>query len=422
MKNLVLFHMESLNRINYEMNKEYFKNISGIQKDSLYFTNYFSTATSTFMVMSDLLWQNMRQFEQTCDVKALINGWYRKESVFDVFDKKGYDILVANYPPLYKDEINYCNLLGRNIKTKYYERHAKMIGDVENIVKGDNPFVVYVVDNTGHLYYSDAKKDESNNTLEYWKKGFENIDTTFGKIVDVLKKNDKLENTIIVAYGDHGDDFWGHSLNGGLCHGNEPFTNIINTPLFIYNADIEGKVIDDITQTTDIMDIVIDMLEKGNKEKINREYVFSRNLYANQTFNHKLLNKSYSVANRDYNLIVSKKGLEMYAYHMDFTNQYNLLELFKMDKNGEVTPIEMYDMHVHYRKFFTEKQILDIQKNLRELRDILMSEIKELYRGIKLDGNECRVRMNYFNKINYRKHSEYIFENRKKKVLKKVGR
>ena len=51
-----------------------------------------------------------------------------------------------------------------------------------------------------------------------------------------------------------------------------------------------------------------------------------------------------------------------------------------------------------------------------------MSEIKELYRGIKLDGNECRVRMNYFNKINYRKHSEYIFENRKKKVLKKVGR
>ena len=414
--------MESVNRINYEMNKKYFKNIFKLQSKSLYYTNYFSTATSTFMVVSDLLWKNMKQFENTSDVKELVNGWVQKESVLDDLSKEGYEVLAANYPPLYKDEINYCNLLGKNIKVKYYERHAKLMEDVNGVVSGDAPFLLYVTDNTGHLYYTDVNKDASSNSLEYWQKGFENIDTTFGKIIDAIEKNGKLEDTIIVAYGDHGDDFWGHSLNGGLCHGNEPFANIINTPLIIYNADYEADVVNELVQTTDIFSIINNMLTKSKaKLHVGRKHIFSRNLYANQTFNHKLLNKAYSAANKDYNLIVSKKGLELYAYHLDFTNSYNLLELFNMDKNGMITPIEMYDMHVHFKKFFTEKQIKDIQNNLIELRSILKKEIHRLYKDLELDGNECRLKKSYFNKINYRKRNNYVFQNRKKKLMEKVG-
>ena len=54
MRNIVLIHLESLNYMHYQMNKELFPTLQKWEERSLSFSKYFSTATSTMMVLSDL--------------------------------------------------------------------------------------------------------------------------------------------------------------------------------------------------------------------------------------------------------------------------------------------------------------------------------------------------------------------------------
>lgn len=46
---------------------------------------------------------------------------------------------------------------------------------------------------------------------------------------------------MIIAFGDHGDDFWGHGFNGGYTHGIEPYTPLVHTPAFIFLSVHESR-------------------------------------------------------------------------------------------------------------------------------------------------------------------------------------
>lgn len=54
MRNLLLVHLESLNHMTYQMNQGMFSTLRKWEEKSLVFPRYFSTATSTFMVISDM--------------------------------------------------------------------------------------------------------------------------------------------------------------------------------------------------------------------------------------------------------------------------------------------------------------------------------------------------------------------------------
>ena len=66
MRNLLLIHLESLNDTNYQTNKELFPTLRKWEQKSLSFSRYFSTATSTLMVLSDLAYGGMLHNEP-CD-------------------------------------------------------------------------------------------------------------------------------------------------------------------------------------------------------------------------------------------------------------------------------------------------------------------------------------------------------------------
>lgn len=63
MRNLLLVHLESLNYIVYQANKTIFPTLRYWEQRSLSFCNYFSTATSTMMVLSDLAYGGILQNE-----------------------------------------------------------------------------------------------------------------------------------------------------------------------------------------------------------------------------------------------------------------------------------------------------------------------------------------------------------------------
>ena len=68
-RNLLIIHLESLNLINYRVNRELFPNLHKWEQQSLSFSKYYSTATSTYMVMSDMAYGDMDHHESCGGIK-----------------------------------------------------------------------------------------------------------------------------------------------------------------------------------------------------------------------------------------------------------------------------------------------------------------------------------------------------------------
>src|SRR5690606_30600773 len=101
---------------------------------------------------------------------------------------------------------------------------------------------------------------------------------------------------------------WSHSLNGGFCHAFEPYTTLIHTPCFFYAKDFKPNKVYDLVSLIDLKWSILHLLNiDETKEFIlsgknifteKNDFVFSRNLLANQKRNN-ALRKGYSVTNKD---------------------------------------------------------------------------------------------------------------------------
>ena len=92
--NLVLIHLESLNNLLYRLHPEWFPAIREIEEEGVYFSNYYSSATSTIMVISDLIYGSTDVFEQQRSLTDIKNKKIEIENftLFDILRKKGYGI------------------------------------------------------------------------------------------------------------------------------------------------------------------------------------------------------------------------------------------------------------------------------------------------------------------------------------------
>lgn len=87
-RNLLLIHLESLNYMVYQANKRIFPTLRYWEQKSLSFCNYFSTATSTMMVLSDLAYGGILQNEPCESLTDGLKKYCYKASLFDDLQKK----------------------------------------------------------------------------------------------------------------------------------------------------------------------------------------------------------------------------------------------------------------------------------------------------------------------------------------------
>lgn len=83
-------------------------------------------------------------------------------------------------------------------------------------------------------------------------------DEFIGKLLDGLKDAGLFDNTVIVVFGDHGDEFWEH---GSVAHGHTLFDELVRVPFFIRFPDKirPGAVIDRQVAFVDIMPTLLDL-------------------------------------------------------------------------------------------------------------------------------------------------------------------
>ncbi|UCH95031.1 MAG: sulfatase [Candidatus Aminicenantes bacterium] len=85
-------------------------------------------------------------------------------------------------------------------------------------------------------------------------------DAQIKKLIDFLKNQKKLDNTIIVIFSDHGEEFKEH---GGFGHGHSLYSEVINVPLIMhYPPGIRPNT--RVSQTVVTSDIPITLLELAN--------------------------------------------------------------------------------------------------------------------------------------------------------------
>ena len=90
MKNIVVFCLETLNKKFFKIHSELFPNINRLSTESIVFPHYFSTATSTFMVITDFLFGDTNQFEKSKYLEDIYSVIPQKESFVDRLVKVGY--------------------------------------------------------------------------------------------------------------------------------------------------------------------------------------------------------------------------------------------------------------------------------------------------------------------------------------------
>lgn len=386
-KNYILFHVESLNSIVLQHYSELFPNIRKLINISTYYEKYYSTSTSTYMVVTDLFYGDAKQFEEAKKLEDIFCIKAGKKTLFDFLHSLGYVTKQFCYGNDYEEVSKLKNILCKHEKTWADDSLTcdSFIEAFETSILQLQPFAFFVLDVESHIsrinIYPELENQEVS-SQELFLYRYKRIDETIGLIFDCLKNKNLLGNTVIVLYGDHGDDLWGHGLHDGYMHAIEPYTDMIHCPLLVYNPDFKGGLVDrNLITTLDIYNLSLKCL---NDEIYypNNKVVYSRNLFAAQGICEDSFNKSYSATDGEYLLLVTKNGLKLFYNQIDIFNRRNILDFFEF-YNNSLRPKEKYLglQSGHFKAFMHSREHKRIKDSFFKLRQALEYYVKDLYKG-----------------------------------------
>lgn len=403
-KNIIIIHLESLNNIIYRMNPQLFPNIRKVEEKSVSFRKYFSTATSTLMVMSDLIYGGMNQYEQCRELTEQPKTFEYDTGLLDDLYDRGYETSVFGYP--YANDIFLMKkhkLCGNKVEIIEYSTYEVFWNAFQKAMYSDKKYAIYIANFLSNIGFNNfiEKKNKSYAT-QRWSDGYRFLDDMVGNIFELLAETQKSDNTIVLLYGDHGDDYWGHGFHMGLTHAIEPLTPLIHTPFMIWEkGKYHEQISEDLVSTVDIRDIVCKLAD-GSEVDLdrNRKYAFARSAFAAQPIRLDSFNKGYSITDGKMLLLVTYNGMEMYDIEMDPACGFNFLSVFRLEQDKLVfDEPQMNKFRYHFEAFMDANEKRYIRQKFYYLKAQLEREVKERYTLIKKDEEVYREMK--FDRIHY---------------------
>ena len=386
-RNLVLFHLESLNCLNYYMNQDFFPTLKEIEKKSVSFSRFYASATSTFMIMGDLAYGEDHVLESLKTMDWRVENKSKPKSLFDKLKDKGYYVRIIDYPPNGADahSMSLNGFVGNRVTLEEFSEKEQYISTINECIGHEEPFALWVCNFLSHIDFGVYEMEELDG-LNRWGEGYRRVDKAVSQLFTALEDKGLLGSTSVVFYGDHGDDFYSHGYRGGLTHAIEPYEQLIHTPMFVYDERLRPQIRHDLIGTCDIADIIgfllkTDAVNNSLLDTTNHSYVFSRNMFAAQRVRTKTFDKGYSVTDGSFLLVVCSKGMSMYYTVMDPTCQNNLLSLFCVN-DGTIQPREeINEYRFHFKYLMDEKSLQLIEDKYNELFPVLYKKTLEYYKS-----------------------------------------
>jgi arylsulfatase A-like enzyme len=146
-----------------------------------------------------------------------------------------------------------------NITVTLKENAENPIFLYTNLQATHNPMVfpdeykLYLPDDLG------TKGLRSENVVNRFDNSLYYIDVQIGRLIEFLKKNNELNNTIIILSSDHGHDLYG--LHGTTGHGYSVYDEEIRVPLMFYFPDMDPKIYNEPVSTIDVLPTVLDIMK-----------------------------------------------------------------------------------------------------------------------------------------------------------------
>lgn len=395
-KNIILIHLESVNNIIYRMNPQLFPNIMQTEKEGLSFRKYFSTATSTWMVISDLLYGGLDQYEGCHELTEKPRIFCYESGLLDDFSDRGYRTGVFAYPFFELPEVREQLFFGRNVEQKNYAPYSEFLHAFKVVMTGRNKYCILISNFLSNIScHSYSAPGYRRTGKKRWEDGYRCLDDMVGSVFQILKETGQEENTVVVLYGDHGDDFWGHGYHAGLTHAIEPTAPLIHTPLIIWEKGRYcGKTSSRLVNTIDIRKMVEHMIQGELPETgLKRNFAYARNAFAAQPVRAGSFHKGYSITDGRMLLLVSSNGMEMYDVEMDPASNFNMLNIFGMEQDRLIFNEEASGLSFHFAEFMDENQKRYVRQKFYYLRPHLYRYVTERYEAGKRSEAEMNREM-----------------------------
>jgi len=189
-------------------------------------------------------------------------------------------LMPPHYPYISPSEI-FCDE-NVNICTKIPELNNDFIKEISDKNQGCLTPDIEIINLLTSLYDSEIKYTDL-----IWK-----------KLISELEKNNLLENSVVVLYGDHGEGF-DHNYYFG--HNEAMYQSGLHIPLLIKTPNSTQKNVDQYLSNTQISKILLDL---ALSKKVNFDGLLSKYIFSINHFDY--LNK-FSVIYDSYKYIFAKK-------------------------------------------------------------------------------------------------------------------
>ena len=390
-RNILLIHLESLNMLNYRYNHRLFPNLTFWESKSVSFSNYYSTATSTLMVLSDIAYGGRKSLERCQSVNWRIEEEGEEKSILDLFIEDGYMTKIFSFPSD-EEAINVMgenNFVGHGISVNQMMDEKEYQEIVRETINSKKPFLLWICNFLSNIDFDGDVINSFENGFSKWEKGYSLIDKEVSFLMEELQNSGKLSNTTVVFYGDHGDEVYTHGLHGGLTHAIEPYNTLIHTPMFIYDERLEPKNIQTLVCAKDLSSIVnkiVDLPERKIDIKEvpvpNNKYVYAKNMFVGQRVREKSFGKAYSVTDGRFMMMVTTRGLSMYETTLDPCCMHNLLCYYDMKNEDIVLNKEFVGKFGHhFCSMMNEETYKEINNKYNELYPHLQKYVENIYKS-----------------------------------------
>lgn len=282
-KNLIVIMMESTNTI--ALNPSFFPNLYKVYSEGWSWDNAFSPRNSCSTGNSEMSGMvSLYTINSNCTANYYKNNIY-PESIFNLFNNAGYTTSsYHNYTDQYYARSIYHPNMGsghyygvQELGIPYSNVYQEWPSDVElmkkmlSLTEKQDKFMAWITTVSSHQPYTisselgDLNLDKFSNTnysiqMKRYLSKLSVLDEAIGTLLDGLKEQGKLEDTVIVMYADHypyglKDDVLSSYFNTNVSINNE----VDRTPFIIYNSEMTGTKFNSYTSYMNITPTVANL-------------------------------------------------------------------------------------------------------------------------------------------------------------------
>ena len=269
-KNVIVIMMESTNDI--IINKDLYPNFYKLYSEGISFKNNYSprnscaTGNNEFSGMTGLY-----TIQNNCTANIFSNNTYFT-SIFNIFKNAGYRVTSMHD---YTEQYYVRNIIHKNLGSeayynandlniKYYNEYKNWASDEDFMNAAmditlndtsDKPFMLWLTTVSGHQPYKVSSvegdkylsitdgTDYSMEVRRYMSK-LKTFDNGLGILLDKLKASGKLDDTVIVMYGDHYPyGLKNKDISSVLTYDLDDY-EVERVPMVIYNSTIKSEVVE----------------------------------------------------------------------------------------------------------------------------------------------------------------------------------